>query len=407
MRGGGGQRTSAQKIMDGVHRAGHLFKMDSITEGDGNCFPRAVKQQCQRLAVGILSIKDHKDLRKKVTQYMLKSKDKVVVDMRKRWTELEVRWSWESYWQWMAEDGVWVEEVFIWATAWFLNRDIWIVWDTASPQAPITFFSGDKEETGNACPGVPLIIGHHTDTHYQSLLPEGDPVGDSFDTRRYAVEVYKTLEKVRDSHQRKSRPKRKDAPEVGSEDVQDEDITILDYGPGKPGVEAKKMQDGTVQYHCLLCKEQQKQIASHMEKKHAHMFQNRELEELQASIVRFARALKKKRMREKDPEGAKKAKRESESRRYGKRKAENPDAVRKSIKRMNDAQRANGQRKFKEEQKYGHIFPCACCHTLKCRDQVVELNPQQVDKIEGKAQDHHQTLQVNSFIHNVYMYIYI
>ena len=54
------------------------------------------------------------------------------------------------------------------------------------------------------------------------------------------------------------------------------------------------------------------------------------------------------------------------------------------------------------QQKYGHIFPCACCHTWKSRDQVVELNPQQEDKIEGKAQEYHQTLQVNILI-----YIYI
>ena len=85
MRGGGGEnRTSAEKIMDGVRRAGHQFNMDSPTLGDGNCFPRTVKQQCQRLAVQIMSIKDHKDLRKKVTQYMLESKDRVVVDMKWR-----------------------------------------------------------------------------------------------------------------------------------------------------------------------------------------------------------------------------------------------------------------------------------------------------------------------------------
>ena len=179
MRGGGGEepQTSAQKIMDGVRRAHLPFKMDSWTSGDGNCFPRAAKQQCLRLAVGIQYIKDYRDLRKKVTQYMLRSKDRVVVDMRRRWDELEVRWSWEDYWHRMARDTEWVEEPFIWATAWFLNRDIWIVWNTATPKNPLTFFSGDREGNGTACPGAALIIGHDTDTHYQSLLPEGDQCG--------------------------------------------------------------------------------------------------------------------------------------------------------------------------------------------------------------------------------------
>ena len=139
-----------------------------------------------------------------------------------------------------------------------------------------------------------------------------------------------------------------------------------------------------------------------MRKKHANTLPSLELEDLQMSIVKFAQAVhnkkKKRKMKEKDPEGVKKAKRESQSRRRGKRQTENPDAVRKAIKRMNDAQRANGERKFKGEQKYGHIFPCACCHTWKSRDQVVEFNQQQMDKIEEKAREYHQTLQVNSFI---------
>ena len=407
MRGGGGEKpkTSSQKIMAGVHRAGLPFKMDSWTSGDGNCFPRAVKQQCLRLEVGINSIKGYKDLRSKVTQYMLTSEDRLVVDMRRRWEELEVRWSWEDYWHRMTKDTEWVEEPFIWATAWFLNRDIWIVWDTATPENPLTFFSGDREGNGTACPGAALIIGHDTDTHYQSLLPEGDLVNNSVDTSRFAVKVTDTLEKVWEALQRKSRLKRKEASMSSDSEDADEEITILNCKGEKPGVEARRLQDGSAQYRCLLCQSLSKQIVSHMKKEHSDMFQREELEGFQTSIKKFVGAFKvkfsKRRKMEKDPEGAKKAKRESDSRRRGKRQAENPDAVRKAKKRENDAQRANGERKFKAEQKYGHIFPCACCHTWKCRDQVVELNQQQMDKIEGKAQEYHQTLQVNSFIHTI------
>ena len=379
MRGGGGGTYSTYQsgdlIMEGVRRAGHRFKMDRRTQGDGNCFPRAAKQQCDRPAVEVNSIQCHEDLRRKVANYMLQSKDMLVADMRERWQELEVRWSWKSYWQNMARDGVWVEEPFIWATAWFLNRDIWIVWDTATPGSPLTFFSGDKEGNGTACPGVPLIIGHHTDTHYQSLLPEGDLVSTSLDVRSFAVEVNKTLEKVGEVLQRKSRLKRKEPP--GSSDTEDADveIAILNYKGEKPGVEAKRLQDGSTEYRCLLCQSLSKQIVSHMKKEHSDMFQSEELTGFQASIKKFVNAFKvkfsRRRKRERDPEGVKKA-----------------------LKRENEARRGNGERKFKEDGKYGHIFPCVCCHTLKHRDQVVELNQQQEDKIDGKAREIHQTLQV-------------
>ena len=423
MRGGGGdkQLSSAEKIMAGVHSAGHCFEMDSETPGDGNCFPRAVRQQCQRRAVGINSITDHKDLRKKVTQYMLKSEDRAVVNMRRRWEELEVRWSWQSYWRRMARDTEWVEEPFIWATAWFLERDIWIIWDTATPENLLTFFSGDRGGNSIACPGVPLIIGHHTDTHYQSLLPEGDALSNSLDTTRFAAKVNESLEKVRESHQRQSRPKRKEPPRSDHEGA-DVERTILNYSLEKPGVEAKRMEDGSIEYTCLLCTSQQRQIVSHMKKNHSGLFQENELEEFQGRLRQFAKKEADRRRTEKDPEGRKsstrnrvakhQAKRMAEdsegSKEYNRRKQakcvakkneENPNAVKDGYKRWDKARTGNGTKKYKEEGKYGHIFPCACCHTWKSRDQVVELNQQQMDKIEEKAREYQQTLQVNSFIH--------
>ena len=189
---------------------------------------------------------------------MLTSEDRVVVDMRKRWEELEVRWSWQSYWQNMAKDGVWVEEAFVWATCWYLNRDIWIVWDTATTERPITFFSGDREGEGSDCPGVPLIIGHHTDTHYQSLIPDGDLVSISLEASRFAAEITKTLEKIMEEHKRASRGKRKEPPTRSDNGGAVEEITIFNYNLEKPGVEAKRMQDGSVEYRCLLCTSQQK-----------------------------------------------------------------------------------------------------------------------------------------------------
>ena len=352
------------------------------------------------------------------TCYMLESEDRLVVDMRRRWEELEVWESWESYWKRMANNAVLVEEPFLYATAWFLNRDIWIVWDTATPASPLTFFSGDKEGNDTACPGVPLIIGHHTDTHYQSLLPEGDHVSNSFDTSKFAVDLTQTLEKVWEVFQRESRAKRKDPP-AGSDRAQEgeTEISILNYGSGNPGVEAKKMQDGGVQFQCLLCKTEQKQIRSHMKKKHADMFDKEELEEFQSSLKRFAQAAadvkmtRKRRVR--DPEGLKK----SISRSLQKRRLDDPDAEKANNKRKGarwvakqkvenlekfkntrkgykETERSNGPKKYKGETKLGPVFPCVCCRTYKFRHQSVLFNKEQAVKIDQKAEEIHQTIQV-------------
>ena len=189
----------------------------------------------------------------------------------------------------------------------------------------------------------------------------------------------------------------------------DVEVIVLNYGPGKPGAEAKKMPGGKVQYSCLLCNSQQKQIASHLTKKHANMFQNEELEEFQVSLKKFAKAAwynkwesnEKKR----DLEGFKYAKRESVSRSRGKRTAEDLDVDKQKDKRRKKARRSNNPEKFQEEMRYGHIFPCASCHTMKHRDQVVELNQQQEDKIDGKARENHQTLQVINILCMIFISI--
>ena len=129
------------------------------------------------------------------------------------------------------------------------------------------------------------------------------------------------------------------------------------------------------------------------------MFQNEELEEFQVSLKKFAKAAVynkwESKEKKRDREGFKKAKRESTSRMRGKRTAEDVDADKEKDKiRKRSKKGNNNPEKFQEEMRYGHIFPCASCHTMKHRDQVVELNQQQEDKIDGKARENHQTLQV-------------
>ena len=128
MRGGAGGQ--GDPIMAGVHRAGLPLKMDSRTVGDGNCFPRAVAQQCQRAAMAINTVRDHKDLRKELCKFMVETELQVVQDMKRVWeVSGGVMEPWDAYWQRMSVDKEWVESMFIQGMAWFLERDIHIVLD--------------------------------------------------------------------------------------------------------------------------------------------------------------------------------------------------------------------------------------------------------------------------------------
>ena len=42
------ERRIAKEIMDTVNKLELPFKLDQLTQGDGNCFPRAIIQQCKR-----------------------------------------------------------------------------------------------------------------------------------------------------------------------------------------------------------------------------------------------------------------------------------------------------------------------------------------------------------------------
>ena len=48
---------------------------------------------------------------------------------------------------------------------------------------------------------------------------------------------------------------------------------------------------------------------------------------------------------------------------------------------------ANDIKKYKKENLLGPVFPCACCHTYKFREQVVELTTKQAAKIEKCAKE--------------------
>ena len=169
------------KIHETIQRLGLPWKLDSITEGDGNCFSRAVVQQCQReefqeqLKREKRYTKDYKTLKKKVVNFIKGSKIALLVEMKQSYEALQGEGgedeSWDNYWERMMIDKEWADAMFVQATAWYLNRDIWMLAEDAIDKQPWMTISGNWQSPNVPCPGVPLILGYNNGLHYQSLLP--------------------------------------------------------------------------------------------------------------------------------------------------------------------------------------------------------------------------------------------
>ena len=184
MRGGGAGGSNyyfwlklAEQIMEGVRRAQLPLRLplDDITEGDGNCYFRAVCSQCQRPEVALpdwIRRLDHRSLRRRVCRFMLKTSLTVVKNFRRNWYEFHLG----DYNQWWADmaasrGNIWAEGPVIHATAWFLERDIYVVSEQSNMVDPFIPFSGNQDGSDIACAGAALWLGHLTGLHYQTLMP--------------------------------------------------------------------------------------------------------------------------------------------------------------------------------------------------------------------------------------------
>ena len=173
-------RQLAERIMVGVRRARLPLRLplDDITEGDGNCYFRALGSQLQRPEVAApdhMRRLDHRSLRKKICNFMLKSKLTVVEDFKKNWLDFQDSQlgDYNRYWTDMRDSrgDIWAEGPVIHATAWFLERDIYLVSEKASVAEPFIAFSGNQDGTDASCVGAALWLGHLTGLHYQTLMP--------------------------------------------------------------------------------------------------------------------------------------------------------------------------------------------------------------------------------------------
>ena len=177
----------AQQIEETIRQTELPFKMDEITIGDGNCFTRAVLQQCQRnpvknyLRSRQLNLGNYMELKKNVCQFMLKESNvpmlrefKVRFEARQGEARLrgEHAHTWNQYWMTMAKDGEWVDAVFVQATAWYLFSDIHLIpTATATKENPFFTINGNYTYETASCPGPALLLGYNSNLHYQSVLP--------------------------------------------------------------------------------------------------------------------------------------------------------------------------------------------------------------------------------------------
>ena len=120
------ERSIANQIMMTVTRLQLPLKLDSLTEGKGNCFPLAIIQQCRRpeihcqlkpLAKIIVKHKTGQSiLRSSVKQFITKSEHRNVARFRAYYEDTDAIASgrtWEEYWSKITENNTWADSWFV------------------------------------------------------------------------------------------------------------------------------------------------------------------------------------------------------------------------------------------------------------------------------------------------------
>ena len=142
-----------EEIRNAIARCQLHLKFDDFTVGDGNCFPRAVVQQCRRLEINTnltenrkTKTKHYMNVRAAVCKFMTSSQHPSIQQFKQSYIENE--WptngiAWNDYWIAMSQDKVWVDYKFIQGTAWYLNQDIMVVTTRSTPVNPQTLSNID------------------------------------------------------------------------------------------------------------------------------------------------------------------------------------------------------------------------------------------------------------------------
>ena len=165
-------------LQEAILRCKLQLKFDNQTEGQGNCFPYAIVQQCRRPEIkGWLQenkqaaiFTSNQTVRNRVVNFALKSRLPIVANYKSNYGKVNSE-PWSVYWNRMAKDKTWVDSHFVQLTAWYIELDILILTPSSKRGNPFIKIQGNISNMEENASGPPLLLGNYTNIHYQSLLP--------------------------------------------------------------------------------------------------------------------------------------------------------------------------------------------------------------------------------------------
>ena len=134
---------AGQDFADAINRCGLPLKLDTPTQGDGNCWVRAVQQQLERQDMEdqlnsrtsqVMNVRKQERylvLKKSIAEFTITSQHPTIRRAKESF-EKEGQGAaddvtWESHWMKLARDKEWSDGLMIQATAWFIGHDIQLV----------------------------------------------------------------------------------------------------------------------------------------------------------------------------------------------------------------------------------------------------------------------------------------
>lgn len=176
------ERKIATEIIQHVQRLNLPFKLDELTEGQGNCFPISIIQQCRRpdilekLSPEAQIIAEYENghslLRDTVKKFITQSNHSTIIAFKNEYDQniaVAMGETWSEYWARMIVDKTEVDYMFIQGTAWYLALDIMIIDTSSTKENPTMIVSGNIENEEWASKDM-ITIGSKTNSHFQSLL---------------------------------------------------------------------------------------------------------------------------------------------------------------------------------------------------------------------------------------------
>ena len=363
-------------LVQAIQRCNLQLKLDNPTEGQGNCFPNAIVQQCRRPEVKAWLKEKNPDrlftaqqwVRKKITTFAIQSRHRTINELKIMY-EAELQnvhnKSWLEYWRDMSTDGTWVDHMFVQMTAWFMELDILILTTSSLPSSPFIIIEGNINKTAGAQTGPPILVGNYTNVHYQSLLNDHHHID-------------------KGSNKNKKTNPDQENPQYSNDFI---------YYQNGPTITFRIQGEGT--YECPYCKQVFKSILMHINRKTCLITKSiLDISEFRNQYDSFKEGFKLEMGRKR-----KQKSRSNQIEKKGLEQVRNEEAKRKEKSKSNQiakkglAQVRNEETKRKEKSRSNQIEKKGLEHvrkesnksTLRSRDKsIVEKGPVQTRKLENE-----------------------